>query len=61
MFTKIQDKNGKITFFRSQQYDIGLYVIQDDDPAMQFNLDVSEQDFHKKIREDKAIKVIEEY
>jgi len=59
MYTKIKNKKtGKITEFQTQQYDVGLYVIVDNDPSQQFNLDVKEQVFHDKIRNDKKVEVL---
>ena len=59
MYTKIENKKTKeITEFQTQQYSIGLYLIINNDPAQQFNLDAKEQDFHDEIRSNKKYKVL---
>ena len=34
----------------TQQYEVGLYVIEDSDPQKQYGLDVEEVEFHKQLR-----------
>jgi hypothetical protein len=62
MYTKFKDKKtGIITFFRTQQYEIGTYLIIDDDPYKQMSLDVKEEIFHQRIRKDKKVEILETY
>lgn len=61
MYTKIKTKEGREVFFRTKQYDVGVYVIQDDNPAMQFGLDMSEEEFHKQLRDNPEVEVLEAY
>lgn len=35
----------------TQQYEVGLYVIEDNDPAKQYCVDAEEVEFHKTLRE----------
>ena len=42
MFTEIRNtKTGKTKIFRTQQYSIGCYIIEDDDPQLQYGLKCS--------------------
>jgi len=61
MFTKIKvDKTGETIAYRTQQYEIGLYVIENDDPSRQYCIDsVSEVEFHKTIRGFNDVTVVE--
>ena len=52
MITVIIGDDNKEHTITTQQYQVGLYVIIDNDPAQQGCLDVEEKEFHKKIRED---------
>jgi|TARA_R100000501_G_C2631210_1_gene127109 hypothetical protein len=62
MFTKIKDKKtGEITGFRTQQYEIGTYVIENDDASRQYSLDVDEKKFHNDLRRMDGFKVVESY
>ena len=57
MFTKLQNKRtGKIVTFRTQQYEIGMYYIQDDNSALQGGLDIPEATFHQDLRAGKILK-----
>ena len=57
MITVIHDnKINKDISFVTQQYEVGTYVIINNDPAMQFGISIKEEEYHKKIRI-KAIKV----
>lgn len=61
MFTKVKVKEtGEFTSFRSEQFGVGLYVIINNDPAQQFNLDNTEQNFHDDIRNNPNFEVVEE-
>ena len=50
MKTIIITKDGERLSFVTQQYEIGLYCIINDDPSQQHTFDVSEKEFHKNIR-----------
>ncbi len=51
MYTEIKNiKTGKTKFFRIQQYAIGCYVIEDDNPALQYGLDTTEKNFHNSLK-----------
>lgn len=51
MITTIIDDKHKEHKIVTQQYQIGTYVIIDNDPAQQFSTNASEIEFHKLIRE----------
>jgi hypothetical protein len=62
MFTKAKNKKtNEIITFRSQQYEIGTYLIINDKSSEQMTLDITEQELHKKIRNDKNLEIIETY
>ena len=48
-FTKIKTKEGKEISFTTQQYQVGLYVIINNDPSMQMTSNLSDDNYHKKI------------
>ena len=50
MFTKILTKEGMELNFVTQQYNVGTYVIINNDPSMQFGVDKKEDVYHKEIR-----------
>ena len=50
MYTKIKETDGTITVIASQQYEIGLYVIINNNPALQFTSNLPENEFHRRIR-----------
>ena len=51
MYSKIKNtKTKQEKFFRTQQYTIGCYVIEDDNPSLQYGLDCSEIDFHNNLK-----------
>ena len=52
MYTKIQTKEGKELLFTTQQYEVGLYIIINNDPSKQFTIDTKERDFHIELRRD---------
>lgn len=51
MITTIIDENNKEHTITTQQYEVGLYVIVDNDPAQQFSLNATEEEYHKWLRE----------
>lgn len=55
MITRIKDNNKNYRFV-TQQYEVGLYVAvyNDDNSSLitQYGVDVSEEEFHKKLREE---------
>lgn len=62
MFTKTENKTtGIITGFRTQQYEIGTYLIINDDPSKQMGIDATEKEFHKELRTDKNLRILEQY
>ena len=57
MITIIHDnKYDKELSFVTQQYQIGTYVIVNNDPKLQFGVNCKEEEYHKKLRI-KAIKM----
>jgi len=53
MYTKIQITNTKkIHTFVTKQYEVGTYVIIDNDPALQGGVTIKERDYHIKIRKE---------
>lgn len=51
MFTKIKTVEGIKIFFRTQQYESGVYVIVNDEPFNQWvERNISERDWHIKLR-----------
>ena len=50
MITTIIDDEHKEHEIVTQQYEIGTYVIIDNDPAQQFGVNMSEVKYHKYIR-----------
>lgn len=62
MMTKVKNReSGLITLYRSQQYEIGTYLIINDDPSKQVGLSCTEEELHDKIRSDKKLLVLEKY
>ena len=55
MYTNIKTKEGKESHIVTQHYEIGTYVMINNDPASQFRSHLQEKDFHIKVRKD-AIK-----
>lgn len=55
MFTKIKNKEGETLVFNTQQYVTGLYIIVNNDPALQGCSLLKEEEYHKRLRI-KAIK-----
>lgn len=55
MFTTIKTKEGKELNFVTQQYELGLYIIVNNDPALQGSSLLKEEIYHKQLRI-KAIK-----
>jgi len=49
MVTIIKNKEGKELTFQTQQYETGLYLIIDNNPALQYNLQTTEEKYHKKL------------
>lgn len=47
--TYIKDKNVEHKIL-TEQYEVGLYVIEDDNSAKQYCLDAEEIEFHKELR-----------
>lgn len=43
--------NGEEHKILTEQYDIGLYVIEDNDSSKQYGVDEEEIEFHKKLRD----------
>jgi len=59
MFTKVRDTKTNVeTSFRTQQYSTGCYVIENDNPARQYGVDIDEEQFHKLIRAERGLEVI---
>lgn len=56
MFTKIKTKEGKELNFVTQQYETGLYIIVNNNPALQGSSLLKEEAYHKQLRI-KAIKI----
>lgn len=54
MFTKIKNKEGKELNVVTKQYEIGLYIIINNNPALQGSSLLKEEAYHKRLR----IKVI---
>lgn len=52
MVTVIVGDDNKEHTIVTQQYQVGLYVIIDHDPAQQFGLDIEEKEYHRKLREE---------
>lgn len=52
MITVIIDDDNEEHEIVTQQYQVGLYVIIDHDPAQQFGLDIEEKEYHRKLREE---------
>lgn len=51
MITTILTKENKKVTFTTQQYEVGLYLIINNDPAKQYNLNVhDEKEWHKSLR-----------
>lgn len=50
MITVIIDENHKEHTIRTKQYQVGTYVIIGNDPAQQFNVNMNEVKYHKKLR-----------
>ena len=51
MLTRIINiKTKEETTIVTQQYEVGLYVIQDNDPSRQGSVQTKEKPFHQKIR-----------
>ena len=51
MFTKIKTAEGFKMFFRTKQYESGVYVIANDEPFNQWiDHNISERDWHIKLR-----------
>lgn len=50
MITKIKHPNGVVDNIITQQYEIGLYGIINNDPARQFAIDIKESTYHIKLR-----------
>jgi len=50
MFTVLKTKNGDLLNFVTQQYEIGTYIIINNDPSMQGGTLLKEVDYHKKLR-----------
>ena len=48
-YTKIQTKDGQSLTFLTQQYEVGLYCIVNNDPSQQFGVDEDEEKFHKNL------------
>ena len=61
MITRVKTKEGNFEFI-TQQYEVGLYVAVYNKSGIvdQFCSELSEEEFHKKLREDKDFKVIDE-
>lgn len=51
MYTEFKDNEGKKNNVTTQQYQIGTYVIFDNDPSTQCATTLKESLFHKKLRE----------
>ena len=51
LYTKIIEKDGSVTTINTEDYVIGTYVIINNDPGKQFCVDMSEKEYHKKMRE----------
>lgn len=51
MITTIIDDKHKEHKIVTQQYEVGTYVIVDNDPTQQIGVNISEIEFHKLIRE----------
>lgn len=51
MYTEFKDKDGNKHNVTTQQYQLGTYVIFDNDPSLQSASDLKEPLFHKKLRE----------
>jgi hypothetical protein len=49
-YTKIMTAEGKELNFITQQYEVGLYVIVNNNSSAQFDVSDSERDFHKKLQ-----------
>lgn len=50
MFTKIKTKEGETLHFNSKQYEIGTYIIINNNPACQLTSSLKEEKFHIKLR-----------
>lgn len=55
MFTKIKTKEGKELNFVTKQYELCLYIIVNNNPALQSSSLLKEEAYHKRLRI-KAIK-----
>ena len=49
MTTTIENKEGKRLTFHTQQYEVGLYVIINNNPASQYCVNRTEEKYHKGI------------
>jgi len=59
-FIKIRDKNtNKEIDIAMQEYVVGLYVIENNDPTKQYGLRCTEKEFLEGLRNNPAIEVIE--
>lgn len=50
MYTNIRTQDGKTLNITTQQYQVGTYVIVNNDPSQQFGINDPEEKFHLKIR-----------
>ncbi len=58
-FVKIRDKKTqKETDFAIQEYTVGLYVIENNDPTRQYGLDCSEKQFVEMLKNNPEIEII---
>lgn len=55
MYTVVQEVDGSKNTIVTKQYEVGTYVIINNDPSLQFNVDKKEEDYHFSIRK-KALK-----
>ena len=51
MITVIIGDDNKEHTIVTQQYEVGLYVIVDNDPSQQGGSDIEEKEYHKMLRE----------
>lgn len=50
MFTKLKDPDKGILNIETRQFETGLYVIINNDPKLQANIDMKEEQYHINVR-----------